>query len=138
MRCAESDIRPSCLAQNELLLPNGFVWDLSKRLLYYNDTKARKIEAFDCDEAGVPVHSSRRTWLAFREDEGQPDVRAQYSLCTCVGLNRKKCSDFGAGWNIRVRCCQPATLNPGAVWPGSEGPQQTHVHDVPPFVLTAL
>ena len=69
------------LAQNEFVLPNGFVWDLSKRLLYYNDTAARKIEAFDCDESGVPVTGSRRTWREFAEGEGQPDVRAQ-SLCT--------------------------------------------------------
>ncbi len=60
------------------------MWDLSKRLLYYNDTATRKIEVFDCDEAGVPVHSSRRTWRAFKEDEGEPDVRTLdfRSICT--------------------------------------------------------
>ena len=53
----------------------GFVWNMSKRLLYYNDTARRKIDVFDCDEAGMPVNNSRRTLREFAEGEGEPDVR---------------------------------------------------------------
>ena len=44
-------------------------------LLYYNDTAASRIYVFDCDEAGLPVHDSRRVLREFNEDEGSPDVR---------------------------------------------------------------
>ena len=53
----------------------GFVWNMSKRLFYYNDTAARRIYVFDCDDAGVPDQSSRRILREFSEGEGQPDVR---------------------------------------------------------------
>ncbi len=55
--------------------PPGFVWNMSKRLLYYNDTSVRRIYVFDCDEAGLPVHDSRRVLREFTEEEGEPDVR---------------------------------------------------------------
>ena len=59
-----------------LPMPAGFVWNMSKRLLYYNDTSVRRIYVFDCDEAGLPVHDSRRVLREFTEDEGEPDVRS--------------------------------------------------------------
>ncbi len=48
---------------------------MSKRLLYYNDTSVRRIYVFDCDEAGLPVHDSRRVLREFTAEEGEPDVR---------------------------------------------------------------
>ena len=66
----DSRLNTACVAP-----PAGFVWNMSKRLLYYNDTAVSRIYVFDCDEAGLPVHNSRRVLREFNEDEGSPDVR---------------------------------------------------------------
>lgn len=51
---------------------NGPTWSLDGRTLYFNETPAQRIHAFDFEPASGEI-SNQRLWLRFAKDDGHPD-----------------------------------------------------------------
>jgi sugar lactone lactonase YvrE len=98
--------------QARAVIPNGLAWSPDQRTLYFTDSRARLVRAFDFDpDAGAIVNP--RALVQFTEDEGEPDGAAMdvegYYWCALYGGSRivRVAPDGRVDREIRLPVSQP-------------------------------
>lgn len=57
---------------NDVTISNGIVWTADRKIMYYNDTPTRTVQAFDFDDATGKI-SNRRVVITIPLEMGAPD-----------------------------------------------------------------